>query len=68
MSGYLICSPATNQAPYPPKATLAFWYQWVNSRAPSSAPSLGRRSFWELDAARQRSRRQALAKPLARGF
>jgi pimeloyl-ACP methyl ester carboxylesterase len=27
VSGYLIGSPATNQAPYPPKATLAFWYQ-----------------------------------------
>jgi pimeloyl-ACP methyl ester carboxylesterase len=28
VSGYLIGSPAGNQAPYPPRATLAFWYQY----------------------------------------
>jgi pimeloyl-ACP methyl ester carboxylesterase len=28
VSGYLIGSPAANQAPYPPKPTLAFWYQY----------------------------------------
>ena len=28
VSGYLIGSPAANQAPLPPKATLAFWYQY----------------------------------------
>jgi len=28
VSGYLIGSQAANQAPYPPKATLAFWYQY----------------------------------------
>jgi pimeloyl-ACP methyl ester carboxylesterase len=28
VSGYLIGSPAANQTPYPPRATLAFWYQY----------------------------------------
>jgi pimeloyl-ACP methyl ester carboxylesterase len=28
VSGYLIGSQAANQAPYPPKAALAFWYQY----------------------------------------
>jgi pimeloyl-ACP methyl ester carboxylesterase len=28
VSGYLIGSPAANQVPYPPKPTLAFWYQY----------------------------------------
>jgi pimeloyl-ACP methyl ester carboxylesterase len=28
VSGDLIGSPAANQVPYPPKATLAFWYQY----------------------------------------
>jgi pimeloyl-ACP methyl ester carboxylesterase len=28
VSGYLIGSPAANQAPLPPKPTLAFWYQY----------------------------------------
>jgi pimeloyl-ACP methyl ester carboxylesterase len=28
VSGYLIGSPAANQAPYPPRPTLAFWYQY----------------------------------------
>jgi pimeloyl-ACP methyl ester carboxylesterase len=28
VSGYLIGSPAANQAPLPPKATLAFWYEY----------------------------------------
>jgi pimeloyl-ACP methyl ester carboxylesterase len=28
VGGYLIGSPAANQAPYPPAATLAFWYQY----------------------------------------
>src|SRR5271154_6689977 len=28
VSGYLIGSPAANQAPLPPRATLAFWYQY----------------------------------------
>jgi pimeloyl-ACP methyl ester carboxylesterase len=28
VSGYLIGSPAANKAPLPPKATLAFWYQY----------------------------------------
>jgi pimeloyl-ACP methyl ester carboxylesterase len=28
VSGYLIGSPAANQVPYPPRATLAFWYQY----------------------------------------
>jgi pimeloyl-ACP methyl ester carboxylesterase len=28
VGGYLIGSPATNQVPYPPAPTLAFWYQY----------------------------------------